>query len=368
MAKVVDECLAKGVRALVVISAGFGEASDDGRASERAMLEKIRAAGVRLVGPELHGPDEYRSARGAERVVRAQASPPRGRVALATQSGALGLAMLEYIQRLHFGLSTFVSVGNKLDVSGNDLIQYWAADERTDVILLYLESFGNPKNFSTMARRVSRQKPIVALKAGRSQVGARAASSHTGALASNDAVVDALFTHSGVIRANTLEEFFDVATLLAHQPLPKGRRVAIVTNAGGPGILAADAAEAHGIELATLSDETVETLRGIPAQGRERRESRRTCWPRRRPSTIAERSRLLQADEQRGQHSGDLRAAARHQSDGDAAEAHRLGGDARNDQARMLGDVHQRRRRPRRRWRTCRVTRFPNPRSPRWPT
>jgi acetyl coenzyme A synthetase (ADP forming)-like protein len=262
VSKVVDECLAKGVRALVVISAGFGEVSDDGRASEREMLEKIRAAGVRLVGPNCMGLMNTDPRVGLNASF-APSFPPRGRVALATQSGALGLAMLEYIQRLHFGLSTFVSVGNKLDVSGNDLIQYWAADERTDVILLYLESFGNPKNFSTIARRVSRQKPIVALKAGRSRVGARAASSHTGALASNDAVVDALFTHAGVIRANTLEEFFDVATLLAHQPLPAGRRVAIVTNAGGPGILAADTAEAAGIELATLSDDTVEALRGF---------------------------------------------------------------------------------------------------------
>jgi acetate---CoA ligase (ADP-forming) len=260
VAKVVDECLAKGVRGLVVISAGFGEVSDDGRASERAMLEKVRAAGARLVGPNCMGLMNTDPRVGLNASF-APNFPPRGRVALATQSGALGLAMLEYIQRLHFGLSTFVSIGNKVDVSGNDLIQYWAADERTDVILLYLESFGNPKNFSTLARRVSRQKPIVALKAGRSRVGARAASSHTGALASNDAVVDALFRHAGVIRANTLEEFFDVATLLAHQPLPAGRRVAIVTNAGGPGILAADAAEGAGIELAALSANTVEALR-----------------------------------------------------------------------------------------------------------
>jgi acetate---CoA ligase (ADP-forming) len=263
--RVVDECLAKGVRGLVVISAGFGEVSADGRASERAMLDKVRAAGARLIGPNCMGLMNTDPRIGLNASF-APNYPPRGRVALATQSGALGLAMLEYINRLHFGLSTFVSVGNKLDVSGNDLIQYWAADERTDVILLYLESFGNPRNFSTLARRVSRQKPIVALKAGRSQVGARAASSHTGALASNDAVVDALFKHSGVIRANTLEEFFDVATLLAHQPLPAGRRLAIMTNAGGPAILAADAAEANGMELATLSAKTIEALKAfLPA-------------------------------------------------------------------------------------------------------
>ena len=262
VAPVVDECLAKGVRGLVVISAGFAETSEDGRASERAMLDKVRAAGARLLGPNCMGLMNTDPRIGLNASF-APIFPPRGRVALATQSGALGLAMLEYINRLHVGLSTFVSVGNKLDVSGNDLIQYWAADDKTDVILLYLESFGNPKNFSTLARRVSRQKPIVALKAGRSQVGARAALSHTGALASDDDVVDALFKHSGVIRANTLEEFFDIATLLAHKPLPKGRRVAIVTNAGGPGILATDATEAHGIELATLSAKTIASLKAF---------------------------------------------------------------------------------------------------------
>jgi acetyl coenzyme A synthetase (ADP forming)-like protein len=259
---VVDQCLSKGVRGLVVISAGFGEVGGDGRASERALLDKVRAAGARLIGPNCMG------LMNTDPQVRLNASfapiyPPEGRVALATQSGALGLAMLEYINRLHFGLSTFVSVGNKLDVSGNDLIQYWAADPRTDVILLYLESFGNPKNFSALARRISRQKPIAALKAGRSRLGARAAASHTGALASNDAVVDALFRQTGVIRANTLEEFLDVATLLAHQPLPRGRRLAIVTNAGGPAILAADAAESNGIDLATLDAKTVEALRAL---------------------------------------------------------------------------------------------------------
>jgi acyl-CoA synthetase (NDP forming) len=151
-------------------------------------------------------------------------------------------------------------------VSGNDLIQYWAEDPRTSVILLYLESFGNPKKFSEIARRVARSKPIVAVKAGRSTAGARAASSHTGALASSDAVVDALFRQSGIIRTETLEELFDVAALLAHQPIPRGRRVAILTNAGGPGILAADACEAHGLELPALAEATRAELRSfLPA-------------------------------------------------------------------------------------------------------
>jgi acyl-CoA synthetase (NDP forming) len=182
--------------------------------------------------------------------------PPAGGVAMSTQSGALGLAILDYARRLNIGISSFVSVGNKVDVSGNDLIQYWAEDPRTTVILLYLESFGNPKTFGEIARRVSRMKPVAAVKAGRSSAGARAASSHTGGLATNDAVVDALFHHAGIMRTNTLEELFDVAALLANQPIPRGRRVAILTNAGGPGILAADACEANGLAIVPLSART----------------------------------------------------------------------------------------------------------------
>jgi acyl-CoA synthetase (NDP forming) len=192
--------------------------------------------------------------------------PPAGGVAMSTQSGALGLAILDYAKRLNIGISSFVSVGNKPDVSGNDLIQYWAEDPRTSVILLYLESFGNPKKFSEIARRVARTKPIVAVKAGRSSAGSRAASSHTGALASSDVVVDALFRQAGVIRTARLEELFDAAALLANQPVPRGRRVAVVTNAGGPGILAADACEAHGLVLPVLEDQTREELRSfLPA-------------------------------------------------------------------------------------------------------
>ena len=199
---------------------------------------------------------------------------------MSTQSGALGLAILAYARRLNLGISTFVSVGNKADVSSNDLIQYWSDDAQTRVIL-YLESFGNPRKFSQIARRVARLKPIVAVNQG-DQRQAHAASSHTGALASSDAVVDALFEQAGVIRTNTLEELFDVATLLAHQPVPKGKRVAIV-NAGGPGILAADACEAQGLELPALSDATaVPACRSFGRQPRryDRLGFRRQLWPR----------------------------------------------------------------------------------------
>jgi acetyl coenzyme A synthetase (ADP forming)-like protein len=261
----VDDCLTKGVRGICVISAGFSEAGPEGRAREAALVERIRTAGCRLVGPNCMGLLNTDPAFSLNATF-SPVYPPAGGVAMSTQSGALGLAILDYARRLNIGISSFVSVGNKADVSGNDLIQYWAEDPRTSVILLYLESFGNPKKFSEIARRVARSKPIVAVKAGRSAAGARAASSHTGALASSDAVVDALFRQSGIIRTETLEELFDVASLLAHQPIPRDRRVAILTNAGGPGILAADACEAHGLELPALSEATCAELRSfLPA-------------------------------------------------------------------------------------------------------
>ena len=257
---VVDDCIAKGVRALVVITAGFGETGAAGRALEQEILQKVRTAGIRMIGPNCMGIIN------TDPAVRLNATfspvaPVEGRVAFSTQSGALGLAILDYVRQLNLGISTFVSVGNKADVSGNDLIQYWADDPRTEVILLYLESFGNPRRFAQIARRVAGSKPIVAVKSGRSRAGARAASSHTGALAASDAVVDALFRQAGVIRTATLEELFDVAALVAHQPLPAGPRVALLSNAGGPAILAADACEAQRLELAPLGDATVAALR-----------------------------------------------------------------------------------------------------------
>ena len=261
----VDDCISKQVRALCVISAGFSECDAEGRAREALLLDKVRRAGCRLIGPNCMG------LLNTDPAVRMNATfspvyPPSGKVAMSTQSGALGLAILDYAKRLDIGISSFVSVGNKADVSGNDLIQYWSEDPTTSVILLYLESFGNPKKFSEIARRVGRTKPIVAMKAGRSAAGSRAAASHTPSLASNDAVVEALFRQAGVIRTERLEEMFDVAALLSHQPVPKGARVAILTNAGGPGILAADACEANGLRLPQLSDSTRSELRSfLPA-------------------------------------------------------------------------------------------------------
>src|SRR6266540_3625820 len=236
-------CAAKGVGALVVLSAGFAESGPEGVERQRDLLAVCRQAGMRLVGPNCLGVINTNPA------VRLDATfgptlPARGRVGFGSQSGALGLAIVDYANDLGLGLSSFVAMGNKADVSGNDLLGYWQDDPDTDMVLLYLESFGNPRKFAHFASRLARTKPIVAVKSGRSVAGARATSSHTGALlAASDVTVDALFRQAGVIRTDTLSELFDVAKLLATQPAPAGRRVAIVTNAGGPGILCADACE-----------------------------------------------------------------------------------------------------------------------------
>ena len=258
-----EQCARKGVRALVVISAGFGETGPEGQARQAELVRICRTAGMRLIGPNCMGLVNTDPAVRLNATFGPQAPPP-GRVGFSSQSGALGLAIIEHATFLGLGLSTFVSVGNKADISGNDLINYWESDPRTDVILLYLESFGNPRKFSRIARRVGRTKPIAVVKSGRSQAGARATSSHTGALlAASDVTVDALFRQAGVIRTDTLEELFDVASLLANQPAPNGRGVGIITNGGGPGILCADACEAEGMEIPLLTEATQARLRAF---------------------------------------------------------------------------------------------------------
>jgi acetyl coenzyme A synthetase (ADP forming)-like protein len=256
---VVHEAARLGTKAAVIVSAGFAEAGPEGVARERELMEVVRAHGIRVIGPNCMG------VLNANAGVRMNGTfspvfPPPGRVAFSSQSGALGLAILAAASRLGLGLSSFASVGNKADLSGNDLLQYWETDADTDVILLYLESFGNPRKFARVARRVGRRKPVVAVKSGRTRAGERAASSHTGALAAGDVAVEALFRQTGVIRTDSLEELFNVATVLANQPLPRGNRVAILTNGGGPGILAADACESNGLVVPELAAETVARL------------------------------------------------------------------------------------------------------------
>jgi acetyl coenzyme A synthetase (ADP forming)-like protein len=253
-----EEALDAGVRALCVISAGFAEVGPEGDERERRLLELVRAHGARAIGPNCLG-----IAVAAARL-NATFAPhpfPAGPIGFSSQSGALGLALLEEAAARRLGFSAFVSIGNKMDVSSNDLLEHWEDDPETEVVLLYVESFGNPRKFARIARRLARRKPVLAMKSGVSRAGARAASSHTAALAGSEAAVDALFRQAGVIRASSLEELADAAMLLSRFPLPHGPRVAVLTNAGGLGILCADACEAAGLELASFGDETTAALR-----------------------------------------------------------------------------------------------------------
>ncbi|MHB1508144.1 MAG: bifunctional acetate--CoA ligase family protein/GNAT family N-acetyltransferase [Acidimicrobiales bacterium] len=259
---VVSQCGRSGVGGLVVISAGFAETGEAGRASEREILGMARWFGMRVIGPNCMGivntdPEISMNA------TFSPVAPVRGTLGFSSQSGGLGIAILNEATRRDLGVSSFVSIGNKVDVSGNDLLRYWEVDPATAVILMYLESFGNPRHFARISRRISHTKPIVAVKSGRSASGSRGASSHTAAMATPDATVDALFRQAGVIRVDTLEELFDVADALSHQPLPRGANVAIVGNAGGPGVLAADACEGYGLRVPELSATTQTHLRAV---------------------------------------------------------------------------------------------------------
>jgi acetate---CoA ligase (ADP-forming) len=260
---VARECAQKGVSSLVVISAGFAEVGDDGSVRQRELVEICRAAGMRLVGPNCLGVLNTASAV-ALNATFAPGQPPPGNIAFLSQSGALGLALIDLVSDRGLGLSSFASIGNRADLTGNDFLDYWEQDERTKVALLYIESFADPRRFSRVARRVGTRKPIVVVKSGRSTAGARATTSHTGALiAASDVTVDALFEQAGVIRADSLADMLDVASLLASQPLPLGRRVGILTNAGGPGIMCADACEAANLVLPALPAALQATLHGF---------------------------------------------------------------------------------------------------------
>ncbi len=260
--EVVEACIAKGVRGLVLITAGFSKTGEEGAARERRLRETVRAAGIRMIGPNCMGVIN------ADPEVRLNATfaptPARpGSIGFVSQSGALGVAILNVAQDLGVGLTQFVSMGNKADVSGNDLIEHWEDDRETRVIAMYLESFGNPRRFTEIAKRVTRKKPILVVKSGRTAEGARAATSHTGAIAGTDVTVSAFLDQCGVLRANTIEELFDVARALSRCPLPGGFQVGIVTNAGGPGIMATDACVNLGLRMAELSAATREELRSF---------------------------------------------------------------------------------------------------------
>ena len=253
---VVLDCAAKGVHGMIVISSGFAEVGEEGRKRQRHLVGLSRSYGLRLIGPNCLGVIN------TDPTVSVNASlssvmPPRGRAGFFCQSGALGSAILEKVQNRGLGLTTFVSAGNRADVSGNDLLQYWEEDDATEVVLLYLESIGNPRKFSRIARRVSLRKPIIAVRSGRTTQGVPMGHAVRRIVAPPEAL-DAMFKQAGIIQVDTLEEMFDVAQLLAHQPLPRGRRVAIVGNSDALGLLAADAAAAVGLLVArtvTLSAE-----------------------------------------------------------------------------------------------------------------
>ena len=256
---VTEDCGKAGVKALVVISAGFREGGVEGAEREHALVKIVRQYDMRMVGPNCMGVINADPAVSMNATF-ALGMPPFGHAAFVSQSGALGLSVLDYAREYGIGISQFVSVGNKPDVSGNDLLEAWEHDPSVNVILMYVESFGNPMRFLEIASRVTKTKPIIVVKSGRSQAGARAASSHTGALAASDRAVDALLTQAGVLRAGTIEELFDMAMAFETRVLPRSRRTAVITNAGGPGILAADAMETCGLALPELAEATIAAL------------------------------------------------------------------------------------------------------------
>ena len=268
--EVAADCALVGVRGLIVISAGFKELGAEGAEYERRLLELVRRNEMRMVGPNCMGIIN------ASPAVRMNATfapvmPPFGDAAFVSQSGALGVSVLDYAREYGIGISQFVSVGNKADVSGNDLLEAWEHDESVKAILMYVENFGNPARFLEIASRITRSKPIIAVKGGRTRAGARAALSHTGALAASESAVDALLTQAGVLRAGTIEELFDMAMAFGVRALPRSRRTAIVSNAGGPGILAADAMDAYGLELVAPSAASIAAIErllppGVPAR------------------------------------------------------------------------------------------------------
>lgn len=260
-----DQCNEKGIKGICIITAGFKETGKEGAELEKELLNKIRQYGMRCVGPNCLGvvnthPDIQMDACFAESL------PERGNIGFVSQSGALGGGILNILKDLNLGFAQFISIGNQADVNAETAIEYWENDDDVKQILLYMESIQNPQNFRKLATRVTKKKPILALKAGRSAAGASAASSHTGSLAGADKAAAALLHQSGVIREFSLQNLFETAKVFSNCPIPKGDRVAIITNSGGPGIMATDAVCEYGMQMAKISDETKEKLRSfLPA-------------------------------------------------------------------------------------------------------
>jgi acetyltransferase len=258
----IDQCHQKGVKGLCIITAGFKETGAEGAAVEKQLLAKVQEYGMRCVGPNCLGvvnthPDIRLDGCFAESL------PERGNIGFVSQSGALGGGILNILKDLNLGFAQFISIGNQADVNAETALEYWENEEDVEQVLLYMESIQNPANFRKLASRISKKKPILALKAGRSAAGASAASSHTGSLAGADKAANALLGQSGVIREYSLKDLFATAKVFANCPIPKGDRVAIITNSGGPGIMATDAICEHGMQMAKITDSTKEKLRSF---------------------------------------------------------------------------------------------------------
>ncbi len=256
----VEDCGRKDVKAIFMITAGFSETGEQGAELERQVFERVRHYGMRMIGPNCMGvintdPDVRMDG------VFAGPRPVEGNIGFLSQSGALGVAILERTAGMQLGLSSFVSLGNRTDISTDDILWYWKDDPRTELVLLYIESFGNAQRFTQIAREMVQRKPIIAVKSGRYEAGARAISSHTASLAATDIAVDALLETAGVIRVDTVEKQLDYAQAFAKQPVPRGNRVAVMSNGGGPAILATDAVEGCGLKMTTFADQTVNALR-----------------------------------------------------------------------------------------------------------
>ena len=258
----IDQCHQKGIKGLCVITAGFKETGAQGAELEKALLSKVKEYGMRCVGPNCLGvvntlPEVSMDGCFAESL------PERGHIGFVSQSGALGGGILNILKDLNLGFAQFISIGNQADVNAETAMEYWENEDDVQQILLYMESIQNPANFRKLASRISKKKPILALKAGRSAAGASAASSHTGSLAGADKAANALLNQSGVIREYSLKNLFATAKVFANCPIPKGDRVAIITNSGGPGIMATDAVCEYGMQMAKITDETKEKLRSF---------------------------------------------------------------------------------------------------------
>lgn len=259
---VIDQCNEKGIKGICVISAGFKEIGGEGVDLEEKLKEQCEKYGMTVVGPNCMGVMNT-EADCSMNVTFAPEHPIPGNAAFVSQSGALGIAVLNTAKDMHLGLSQFVSMGNNMDVNGTDLLEYWAEDEATKLILMYLESITDPKKFREISEKTTKQKPVIVVKSGTSSAGAAAASSHTGALAGSDNAASALLEQAGIIREKSVLNMFETANAFSNCPLPKGKRIAILTNAGGPGIMCTDAAEEYGLEVVTLQEKTKDELRSF---------------------------------------------------------------------------------------------------------